>query len=185
MILKMYNVRSSQPTCRDHLSSCMPPASCACEGPARWRLCSTFQRPLNAECCYTWPQPPGLVSSYSLSIFTSNFFVHSALSDDNKADVACSTAGMISTVTVGRPVGITQWTIISAPGTYHPPHFDASGYHTLVQVLDGGSKLWAFARRRPAPTPTPHPGSTETEWQWAAFDDCEVTLVALKVHDRA
>jgi hypothetical protein len=108
------------------------------------------------------------------------------LSDDNKADVACSTAGITSTVTVGRPVGIVQWTILSAPGAYHPPHVDASGYNTVVQVVDGGAKLWAFARKRkPPPTATPRPGNSTTGWQWAAFDDCEIVLVALKEGDGA
>lgn len=116
----------------------------------------------------------------------SNLLIYSALSDDNKADVACSTAGMLSTVTVGRPIGTVQWTIISAPGTYHPPHADANGYHTVVQVLDGGAKLWGFARRRKAaPASTPLPGPTAIGWQWAAFNDCDILLVALKEGDRA
>jgi hypothetical protein len=111
---------------------------------------------------------------------------YSALSDDNKADVACSTAGMSSTVTVGRPIGTIQWTIISAPGAYHPPHADANGYHTVVQVIDGGAKVWAFAReRRPVPTAAPRPGSGATLWQWAAFDGREVIIVALKDGDKA
>jgi hypothetical protein len=87
---------------------------------------------------------------------------------------------------VGRPIGTVQWTIISAPGTYHPPHVDANGYHTAINVLDGGAKLWAFARKRKlVHTTTPLPGSNTTGWQWTAFDNCEVILVALKEGDRA
>ena len=109
----------------------------------------------------------------------------SALSDDNKADVACSTVGLHSTVTVGWPIGIIQWTIISAPGSYHPPHYDAGGYGTIVQVLDGGAKLWAFAMPWLDPRPTPLPGNSTRGWEWRAFDGCDVILVALKEGDRA
>jgi hypothetical protein len=109
----------------------------------------------------------------------------STLSNDNKANVACSTAGIVSTVTVSRPVGTIQWTITSAPGTYHPPHVDANGYHTVVQVLDGGAKLWVFARPlKPGPRATPLPGGAEVGWEWAAFNDCDVIVVALKEGDR-
>lgn len=107
------------------------------------------------------------------------------MSEDNKADVACSTAGLTSTITVGQPRGITQWTIFSAPGAYHPPHFDANGYHTIVQVVDGGAKLWGFARDpEPFPRPTPLPGSSQRGWQWAAFNECEIILVVLKEGDK-
>jgi hypothetical protein len=83
-------------------------------------------------------------------------------------------------------MGTVQWTIISAPGTYHPPHVDANGYHTVVQVLDGGAKLWGFARRRKGvPASTPLPGRANIGWQWPAFDDSDILLVALKDGDRA
>jgi hypothetical protein len=93
---------------------------------------------------------------------------------------------MIGTLTAGRPVGTIQWTAISAPGAYHPPHTDGSGYHTVVQVVDGGAKLWGFARRRRrAPIVTPRPATLDTGWEWSAFDDCEVLVVALKAGDKA
>jgi hypothetical protein len=91
---------------------------------------------------------------------------------------------MASTVTTGRPVGIIQWTIISAPGSYHPPHYDAGGYGTVLQILDGGAKLCAFAVPRKTPRTTPLPGDSARGWEWPAFDNCDIILVVLKVGDQ-
>ena len=91
---------------------------------------------------------------------------------------------MVSTVTAGRPLGTVQWTIISAPGSYHPSHYDAGGYGTILQVLDGGAKLCAFAVPRKTPRATPLPGNSKRGWEWRAFDDCDIILVALKEGDR-
>lgn len=82
-------------------------------------------------------------------------------------------------------MGIIQWTIISAPGSYHPPHYDAAGLHTIVQVLDGGAKLWAFAVPRQGPRATPLPGKSKIGWEWHAFDDCDILPIALKDCDSA
>lgn len=152
-----------------------------------WRLCPPLQCALSSERRLAWRQRPAVASAF-ISCFATVALIltiHSALSDDNKADIACSSARMISTLTAGRPVGTIQWTAISAPGAYRLPHRNASGYHAVVQVVDGGVALWAFNRRRSqASTASPRPGSADVGWQWAAFDDSEIFVVALKDRDR-
>jgi hypothetical protein len=111
----------------------------------------------------------------------------SAISDDNRSMIACSSGGISRTFTTGLGVGLNAWRIMSGPGTFHTSHFDASGFRTIITVREG-LKGWLWGRRKGsnqsfAPL-VPLPGKGE-DWHWHLLDQCEVYFVVLGPGDSA
>lgn len=70
--------------------------------------------------------------------------------------------------------------VLSASGSYHPPHFDSSGFHTLIGSMDG-YKLFILVRpfRHRAKTP-PH---VQDAWNLMETKDAHVNMIVLKPGD--
>jgi len=105
---------------------------------------------------------------------------YSAVSDDNQAMVACSSGGVINTLTTGLGVRLNAWRIMSGPGTFHTSHPDANGFGTIIQVLEG-LKGWLWGRPKGCDGPffpLPWPGDGE-EWHFNLFKNCDIYFVVL------
>jgi hypothetical protein len=110
--------------------------------------------------------------------------VHSsAISDDNRAMIACSSGGINHALTTGLGVGLNSWHIMSGPGTFHTSHFDASGLRTIVSVREG-LKGWLWGRHKGSGMLTPIPSDSD-DWHWDLLKDCEIFFVVLGPGDTA
>ena len=67
--------------------------------------------------------------------------------------------------------------VLSASGSYHPPHFDSSGFHTIIGCMDGYKLLiivLPFNRRAKTP---PH---ILDAWILLELEDAYVIMIVLK-----
>jgi hypothetical protein len=113
-----------------------------------------------------------------LLVDVSNHSPYSAVSDDNRSLIACSSGGADATLTSGVAVGLNAWRIMSGPGTFHASHWDANGLITIISMLEG-FKLWLWGRRKGTRGPlVPLPGEGEG-WHWSLFKDYDIYLVVL------
>ena len=102
----------------------------------------------------------------------------SAISDDNRSLVACSSGGADATLTMGLSVGLNAWHVMSGPGAFHPTHFDANGLQTIIAMKEG-FKAWLWGRRkRSSGRLVAHPGDGK-DWHWNLFKDHHVYLTVL------
>ena len=116
------------------------------------------------------PTQPGLV-----------FHGKRAVSDDNMASIACTTANATSTAVAGRGRGLSKWIIMSKPNTVHPTHEDANGLCTHVCMLDG-FKFWLHGLQRDrskSPLPVAAPGPGKKDWHFAKFAGYHAVPVVL------
>jgi hypothetical protein len=121
---------------------------------------------------YVSIRPPLLVDSLSKGSLSS------AVSDDNRALVACCSAGIDATLTSGVAVGLNAWRIMSGPGTFHTSHLDANGLITVITMLEG-FKGWFWGRRKGTTGPlVPLPGIGD-DWHENLYQDYDVYLVVL------
>lgn len=92
--------------------------------------------------------------------------------------IACSSGGANRTFTTGLGVGLNAWHIMSGPGTFHPSHFDANGFQTIITLREG-LKGWMWGRiRNPSRLLTPVPTDRE-DWHWDLFKDCDIYFIVL------